>query len=118
MDHAGGLCRRQTNQARCTDATDLGLPVDRYGEHQTSGGVGVVAQQVHPARSTSQHVHSAVLGSAQLQGRGETIQGVTVEGCPQRQVDLIGACLDVLADAVDHLLVTTGEHPRTHHLGQ
>jgi len=85
-------------------ALDHGPAIDRHRHHQSAGVVGCGRDEVDPARRADAEV-TAHACSHQLQGSGETLDGIEIERRAQGDVDLIGAGLDILADAIEDLLV-------------
>ena len=57
-------------------------------------------------------------GSAEAEGAREFLERVDVEGCSQSEIDLVGSGLDVLADAIDDLLIGSSEHTGPDSLGE
>ena len=72
--------------------------VDGHRQHEPAGVVGVVADEVDPARARATTSHGR-----QAEAAGEALERVEVERGAQREVDLVGAGVDVAADAVDDL---------------
>ena len=112
----GRRSRRVRQSGRYRGCSCERVAADREGPARNAGR----RCQQHPAWPT--HHPPRPLRRGQGQDRpergGEALERVGVERRPQGQVHLVGAGVDVLPDAVEHLLLGARQHARPHEVGQ